>query len=128
MPLYDIRCTGDCGKSEVFVPLSQIDSIQCACGKPAVRLVSPVKTIGAVFDKKLSFGCQTKKSFETNAEYRQYKKDNPNAEFLNKDSKKYRDHYDKVRNHCDSQAKKQGFRDHEDRGKFLKKRKHTANH
>ena len=127
MPLYDVRCTSGCGKNEVYVPLQDMNDILCPmCDGPAMRLVSPVRAIGALFSKPIEFG-QIGKKFETNREFRQYKKENPDAKFVQKDSSPWRDHYDAVRNHCDSKAKKQGFSDHEARGKFLKKRKQTRN-
>ena len=127
MPLYDVRCTDGCGKNEVFVVLQDIDKIFCPeCDAPAVRLVSPVRAIGALFSKPIEHG-QIGKRFETNAEFRQYKKDNPDAKFVQKDSKEWRNHYDAVRNHCDTKAKKQGFNDHEARGKFLKKKRQASN-
>jgi len=123
MPLYDVRCTAGCGKKEVYVPLSEADKIFCPdCTQPAVRLVSPVRTIGALFSKPIEYG-QIGKSFSTNEEFRQYKRDNPDAKFVEKDSTEWRSHYDEVRNHCDKKAKQQGFRDHEDRGKFIKKQR-----
>lgn len=123
MPLYDVKCTKNCGRQEAFAPLSQADSIKCPeCGAPAIKLISPVMTVGAVFDKKIEFG-QIGKKFETNAEFREYKKKHPEATFVNKNSKVWRDHYDQVRNHCDAKSKKQGFSDHEDRIKHLRKQK-----
>jgi putative FmdB family regulatory protein len=127
MPLYDVRCTSGCGKNEVYVPLRDADNIVCPdCSGPAVRLVSPVLAIGALFSKPIEFG-QIGKKFETNEQLRNYKKENPDAKFVQKDSKEWRSHYDSVRNHCDKKAKKQGFSDHEARGKFLKKRQQARN-
>ena len=122
MPLYDVRCSDECGVQEIFASVNE-KNVKCPeCGSDAQRLVSPVAAIGAMFSKPIKFG-QIGKSFETNAEFRQYKKDNPDAVFVDKSSTYYRNFYDKVRNHCDNKARKQGFSDHEARGKFLKKRK-----
>tara|TARA_Y100000389_G_scaffold189936_1_gene214222 strand:+ start:59 stop:457 length:399 start_codon:yes stop_codon:yes gene_type:complete len=124
MPLYDLRCSGECGVVEAVIPLSQIDNPTFCpeCTMPAARIVSPVTTVGAVFDKKIEFG-QLGKKFSTNSEFRQYKKDHPEARFVDKNSTEWRGHYDQVRNHCDKKSKKQGFRDHEDRISKLSKRK-----
>ena len=122
MPLYDVRCSVDCGVSEIFAGVNQKD-VKCPqCGQSAARIVSPVQTIGALFSKPLQFG-QIGKTFETNAEYREYKKQNPNALFVDKNSREWRDHYDTVRNRADKTSKKQGFNDREDRQKWLEERK-----
>lgn len=127
MPLYDVRCTSGCGKNEVYVALRDIEKIACPeCDAPAIRLVSPVLAIGALFSKPIEYS-QIGKRFETNAEFRQYKKDNPDAKFVTKDSTEWRSHYDKVRNHCDAKARKQGFSDHEARNKHLKKKNGVGN-
>lgn len=126
MPLYDVRCTAGCGRFEdIFVVLQEADSMECPkCSGSVVRLVSPVRAIGALFSKPIEHS-QIGKSFETNEEFRQYKRDHPEAKFVEKDSVEWRSHYDAVRNHCDATSKKQGFRDNEDRGKFLKKKRNA---
>jgi len=123
MPLYDVKCSDGCGVFEQVIPLQDIDKpIYCPdCTYPAFRIVSPVRTVGALFSKPIEFG-QLGKSFETNSEFREYKESHPEALFVDKKSSQWRDHYDKVRNLCDSKSRKQGFRDHEDRITKLKKK------
>tara|TARA_Y100000361_G_C11125888_1_gene325901 strand:- start:817 stop:1209 length:393 start_codon:yes stop_codon:yes gene_type:complete len=112
MPLYDVRCTNGCGYfNDVFVLLKDSDKISCpSCGKPVVRLIRPVATVGPMPSKPLRVD-QIGRTFESNEELRDYQRKNGDVEILSSSSNKWLKHKDIARNKAENRAKKQGFRD-----------------
>lgn len=119
MPFYDIGCNA-CEEDFADVYASLESEPKCpVCKKEGRIKIHPVPTIGPMPSKPLHLG-GAEKFLTTNEQVREYKRANPNARFVTKDSSEWRNHYDDVRNHCDNKAKKRGYRDMEDQ---LDKRK-----
>jgi len=125
MPFYDIGCDA-CKEDFADVFASVFGHPQCPiCKRDGKIKIHPVPTIGPMPSKPLRLGGAEKLCY-TNEQVREYKRANPNARFVTKDSNEWRNHYDDVRNLCDSKAKKRGYRDLEDQRVKRKAEKKVA--
>ena len=101
--------------------ITMADKIICpSCGRPVVRLVRPVATIGPMPSKPLRVD-QIGRTFESNAELREYQRQNGDVEILSSTSNKWQKHKDIVRTKAERKATKNGFRDLEDKRDHFKK-------
>ena len=125
MPIYEVICD-ECGYGEEYSKIAVRDNIKCSeCGSNVERVISPVTTIGIVWDKKVSIS-QIGKTFNSNAEMRQYEKENPGFTFMTRGSPEWRAKRDHSRNRVEKLAKRSGFRDWDDmqqKNKAEKKKK-----
>jgi hypothetical protein len=121
MPTYDVKCPEGCGYfNDVFSLLADLDKMVCPeCHAPVVRLISPVRTIGPTFSKPFQVD-QIGKSFESKSDWDKYQQDNPDVQILSANSQSWRNHVDSVKDRIEKKAKRQGFRDNEDRKRHLK--------
>ena len=110
MPIYEIFCE-ECGPGEEYAKVADRDNIRCPdCHREVERILSPVTTVGVVWDKCLevpSIG----RTFRSNAEVRQYKKDNPGFAFMTKDSPEMKRKREVSRNRVERLAKRSGYSD-----------------
>lgn len=122
MPLYDVRCTDGCGYfNDIFAVLAEANKISCpSCGKPVVRLIRPVATVGPMPSKPLRVD-QIGRTFESNEELRDYQRKNGDVEILSSSSNKWQKHKDTARNKAEKRAKQQGFRDLDDKRDHFRK-------
>ena len=116
MPVYDFQCLGDCGYfSDVILSLSEKDKATCpSCGGSLQTVIRAVATIGPMPSKPLVVN-QVGKSFDSQASWNKYQRENPDVEILSSSSDAWKKHKDAVRVKAEGKAKKAGFRDLEDR-------------
>lgn len=109
MPIYEYRC--ECGNEfEAVVSVADRDDIECECGGETKRLMATgVNAIGAIWDKKIHIG-GLDRTFNTNAEMRQYLKENPSIEFVSTKDAAWKNSLQKATDKADSNARKWGFR------------------
>lgn len=127
MPIYQLRCQ-DCEyEFETICRFDERDSCVCEeCGGPTDSVITGDHGIpvGAVWDKKITqFSKQIGRSFDTNAEARQYFRENPGWVPISKDDKLMKDRRDFHLNGADATARKSGYRDHEHKMREIKKEK-----
>jgi putative FmdB family regulatory protein len=110
MPIYEIFCE-ECGPGEEYSKVADRDNIRCPdCHREVERILSPVTTVGVVWDKCLevpSIG----RTFRSNAEVRQYEKENPGFAFMTKDSPEMKRKREVSRNRVERLAKRSGYSD-----------------
>jgi putative FmdB family regulatory protein len=121
MPIYTMRCTEHGIYDDVFSSMDDRHTKACPeCGEYLLIVPTPVAITGYTSSKPLEIG-QIGKRFETNEEFRQYQRDNPDAKILSATER--RDHYDSVRNKVEATAKRQGFRSREHKTAVAKENK-----
>lgn len=126
MPTYDMRCENEHYFEITCRILEKDDQVCEVCGEHLHTLITaPPAIIGAMPSKPIDFEKQLGRKFETNEEYRQYFRDNPEAEVISKSSDRYINMRDRLRNKMDHTARGQGYRDHED--KMAKVKANKAN-
>ena len=122
MPIYEIHCD-ECGPGEEYSKIADRDEIPCpGCGGETQRILSPVTTVGVVWDKCLevpSIG----RTFRSNAEVRQYEKENPGFAFMTKDSPEMKKKREISRNRVEKVAKRAGYSDWEEMGRHRRAEK-----
>lgn len=114
MPWYDLIC-GKCGHTvdDVDCPMDQRNAQVCEVCRETMHVRPPaVRAVGAIFDKKITYGDQT---FETNAQARAWQKENPGFHAVSTASSDYVKMRDRLRNRAEKCAKKQGHRDLDDK-------------
>ena len=92
------------------------------CNEPVKILISPVRTIGPTFSKPLEIK-QIGRTFHNQSEFTQYQRENPDVEILGASSTAWGKHKDRVREKCETNAKRQGYTDFEHKKKELKRAK-----
>ncbi len=113
MPFYEVYCER-CGYGEEYSKIDARNNIKCSeCTLNVERLISPVTTIGIVWDKKVSIS-QIGRTFNSNAEMRQYEKENPGFTFMTRDSPEWRAKRDRSRARVEKLAQRSGFKDWDD--------------
>lgn len=119
MPIYDMRCPeGDGYYPDIICSIKMRHQQACpACGEFLVIVPPPISVVGPMPSKPLKID-QIGRSFESNEELRQYKRENPNARFQNK--QEFRKHKDEVRERCERSARRQGFTDLEEKRSHLR--------
>ena len=137
MPVYQLRCT-ECGReTEVSCRISDRnhqactalyeddepgDSAPIECGYPLEVVITPqVAFTGALHSKPIDFSQQLGRKFETNAQWRQWQRDNPGARVISKTDPEYVIRRDDARNAMDRTARRQGFSDHEAKVQSVKR-------
>jgi putative FmdB family regulatory protein len=122
MPLYDFKCPDGCGYfHDIFVPLSQQDKTTCPeCKAVLTTIIRAVMTIGPMPSKPLVLD-QVGRRFESVTEYRDYKRENADWDFLSPKSKAWQDHKDMAREKAEACAKRGGYIDLEDKRTRRKK-------
>lgn len=112
MPLYDFRCEAGCGYyADMYIPLKQFNKAVCPkCKGTITTVIGTVPTIGPLPSKPLKVH-QVGREFTSNAEFKQYQRDNPGCEILSADSAAWRKHTDMVREKAEATAKRRGYRD-----------------
>lgn len=125
MPTYDLHCSNcDSYVFDHVCRISDKDSVPCACGKlMETAILSAPVTIGATFSKPLDFEKQLGRTFETNAEFRQYMREHPEAEVVSKSDAWYTSMRDRLRNRMDVTSRKKGYRDYDHEQSTLKAKK-----
>lgn len=121
MPLFDVKCTV-CFYEEEDVLAASPPEVCGECGgklhvPPA--MFAPSGIIYSNVNRSDQLGAQ----IESNAQQRAFEKANPNVFGFAKGSSDDIRIGDKIRNRAEKVAKKQGFRDHEDKITTLKKQK-----
>lgn len=124
MPFYDFKCPDGCGYfNDIFVPLAEHGKTTCPeCQGLLTTVIGDVATIGPMPSKPLVVN-QIGRSFDNGADWRQYQNENPGFEILSADSSAWEKHKTKVREKVEATARRQGFRDLEDRRQQKKKDK-----
>jgi len=114
MPLYDAKCT-EHGKLEVFQLLSDFHKgLECPeCGRSMLRVVSPVVQSGPSEDRPLRIN-QIGKTFTSNAQVRDYLKENPDCEMVSSSSSSWKELKHEARNSADEYYREKGYKDKED--------------
>lgn len=121
MPIYDMRCpNGDGYYLDIICAVADRHEQGCPhCGIHLVIIPTPVPTIGVMpSTHAYEFG-QIGRKFETNQEFRNYRRDNPEVRFQGK--MEFQRHKDQVRAQCERSARRQGFTDLEDKRSHMKK-------
>jgi len=110
MPLYDMRCPEGCGYySDIICRIRERNTQICkSCGAYLIVVPTPIMTVGPMPSKPLTIN-QIGRSFNSNEEFRQYQRDNPDA--VMQTPEEFGRHRDKVRNKVEASARRQGFRD-----------------
>lgn len=128
MPMYEAVCEV-CGVVEELFPRplpSEQTAIECPeCGSEARRIMSQTEVIGITHSKPFVAG-KTGEVFETNAQARQYFKENPGARVREWDSAWGRNYKEKYQWKADQKAQKLGFKDARHRSQELKKQRDAS--
>jgi len=121
MPIYDMQCPeGDGYYSDIICRIDDRHQQKCPeCGVFLSIVPAPVMTVGPLPSKSAYTFSQIGRKFETNAELRQYRRENPEVRFQGK--QEFQRHKDVVREKCETTARRQGFRDLEAKQTALKK-------
>tara|TARA_R110002110_G_scaffold162785_4_gene362270 strand:- start:7824 stop:8240 length:417 start_codon:yes stop_codon:yes gene_type:complete len=124
MPFYDFKCPDGCGYfADIFVPLAQHGKTTCPeCDSLLTTIISEVALVGPMPSKPLVVD-QIGRSFENGSDWRQYQKENPGFEILSAKSSAWEKHKAKARDKVEATARRQGFRDWEDKKQHRKKDK-----
>ena len=124
MPFYDFKCPDGHGYfHDVFVPLEKHGTTTGPeCELLLETVISEVALIGPMPSKPLVLE-QAGRSFESASEYKQYQRENPGWDFLSPDSKAWKDHKDMARGKAEARAKREGYRDLDDKKAKRKKEK-----
>ena len=113
MPIYEIFCE-KCGPGEEYAKVADRDNIRCPdCQREVERILSPVTAVGVIWDKCLevpSIG----RTFRSNAEVRQYEKENPGIALMTKDSPEMQKKRDVSRERVEKHARRAGYIDRDD--------------
>ena len=122
MPLFDFECRS-CG--EFFEDhLSPSHPTVCPdCGEPVSKQVQEPAGVIGIVSSNAKVNHQMGMVFTSNKQEREFFKRNPNIRELIKGSPDEIKFRDKVRGRAERSAKKQGYRDHEDKVTTLKKRR-----
>jgi len=123
MPIYDVRCLADCGYfHDLYFPVSECDNITCpVCSNATEIIIRTVPTIGPMPSKPLVVK-QLGKTFESAKELRDYKRANPDLQFMPSSGTNWQSHKDKVREKANLRCQKAGFNDLKDRQRQMKQR------
>lgn len=115
MPAYDYVCV--CGfEDEIIHPVRACDDVWACpdCGAAMRRRLTAVATIGAMPSKPIVLG-QTGIAATSNSEVREYERQNPNHRVVSSADSWWRRHKDTARENAEAQARKQGWRDLDER-------------
>lgn len=116
MPEYHYRCD-DCDfETDLIHSISECDDVHTCgvCPSPMHRVPVPVATIGPMPSKPMTVG-GAGVSFDRIEDVRAYEAANPNVRLTSRTSPGWRKHLDEARERAETVAKKQGFRDLDDR-------------
>tara|TARA_R110002020_G_scaffold25403_1_gene82777 strand:+ start:128 stop:544 length:417 start_codon:yes stop_codon:yes gene_type:complete len=124
MPVYDFKCPQGCGYfDDIFVLLADHGTTTCPeCGVLMDTVIGMVPIIGPMPSNPLVMK-QLGRKFESGSEWRQYQRENPDCEMVSSDSSTWREHIDSVRHKAESRAKREGYRDFEDKKRKRKEEK-----
>jgi hypothetical protein len=124
MPVYDMKCLGDCGYfADIVCTVEDLPKIICPSCKGRMRVViSAVPTIGPMPSKPLVVN-HIGRTFHSNGEWNQYQRQNPDVEIVSASSGSWREHVDFVRGKAEGRAKREGYRDLADKRTQRKKAK-----
>ena len=124
MPYYDFKCPEGCGYfNDIFVPLAQHGKTTCPeCESLLETVIGTVVTIGPTFSKPMVVE-QIGRTFDSNKEINDYKRENPGWGMVSPDSKAWRDHKDSVREKVEKRSRQMGFNDLDHRRAVTKKEK-----
>lgn len=121
MPLFDAHCSS-CEWSEEDILSDKPPSICPECGS-AVRVPPANFATAGIIWSNVHRSDQLGVQIESNAQMRAFQKKNPNIYGFAKGSSDDRRIGDKIRNRAEKVARKQGYRDHEDKISTLKQQK-----
>lgn len=111
MPAYDYRCvTGHEWEMVHSVAECDVDHECPKCGRLGSRIIHAAALHGAIFDKKISIG-GSGMTFNTNAELREYERNNPDVKHVSSSDSWWQSHKDEARENAERVAMKKGFRD-----------------
>jgi len=124
MPTYNGRCNS-CGEFEDLMKASEYlkqGGLFCPhCKKEATTLIRRAPAIIGPMPSNTMNIDQIGQNFSSPEEKRAYFNRRKDRAIVSKNDPKWIKHYDSVRNGADQSARKQGFRDHEDRQNFHRK-------
>lgn len=111
MPCYDIRCP-DCGVIEDILSFEVTGDLHpCPeCGQPSPKLPVIVHPVGPLPSKPIqsdSAGI----SIDSNSQLRAYKKEHPNANFVDTSSAYWKQKKERLSERRENSIKKQGYKD-----------------
>ena len=96
------------------------------CDSPVTIIVPPVLTVGPMESKPIDLTRSVGRKFTSNAEWREYQKQNPNARPVSVTDQSWKDHYNAVRELADRRANKQGYAGFYEKQEQIKKEKKEA--
>ena len=96
------------------------------CDSPVSVIVPPVLTVGPMESKPIDLTRSVGRKFTSNAQWREYQKQNPNARPVSVTDQSWKDHYNAVRELADQRAIKQGYGGFYEKQEQLKKEKKEA--
>ena len=111
MPLYD-QCCETCGFLEDVHRSVPERNICAECGKDARVVLAPVRTVGIVWSNQ-EHSEQLGRTFETNAQKREWLEQHPNTSEVRKGSKEDIEFKESIRERRDVAMKKIGFKGNE---------------
>lgn len=126
MPLYDYVCD-ECGhfEADFYLPLAEFGATVWCPNDPFLEAemrtaIAAVSTIGPMPSKPV-YGGGAEVSIHSAEEMREYKRKNPNSHFVDKNDSWMVRHRDQARERAESVARRQGFRDWEQRREVLRR-------
>jgi|TARA_R110002012_G_scaffold48073_3_gene125605 putative FmdB family regulatory protein len=124
MPTYNGRCDS-CGEFEDLMKASEYlkqGGLFCpTCKKSATTLIRKAPAIIGPMPSRTMDIDQIGQNFSSPQEKRAYFNRRKDRMIVSKNDPTWTNHYDSVRNGADQTARKQGFRDHEDRQNTVRK-------
>jgi putative FmdB family regulatory protein len=110
VPNYNYRCeTCEADTLNVFRSLAEKDTRACPqCGNHTYTIISPVVSVGAQFSKPIVIG-GLNRAFATNAEYRQWERENPDTHIVSTSSSDWERIKYNANNNAENVVQKWGF-------------------
>lgn len=109
MPIYEAHCDSCNEEYDVICKVSERENVVCNCGATPRFLVSICHTIGAMPSKPIVVGGVGQ--FETNQDYRDWLKHNPNCEVISTKDPDWKRRLNDARTKANDVVQKWGFRD-----------------
>jgi hypothetical protein len=85
------------------------------CDDPVTIIVPPVLTVGPMESKPIDLTSSVGRKFTSNAQWREYQKQNPGARPVSVTDQSWKDHYNAVRELADVRAQKEGYNGYYDK-------------
>lgn len=120
--MYDVELDAPTGRVKLK-DLMDWKPVCPLCDHPVTIIVPPVLTVGPMESKPIDLSRSVGRKFTSNAEWREYQKQNPNARPVSVTDQSWKDHYNAVRELAEQRAIQQGYQGFYEKSEQIKKEK-----